>query len=206
MDKNKNIKKVMDSHKAELKKIREQSQKEINELLNKIGKGDKNVSMDTFLPTPPVDFRIDVDFECRPNYIEAYTPEYKTALAVGCDVKADIEKPITLKPLERFAFPTGLYYKLPSTLEIQVRSRSGLAYKHGICVLNSPATIDPDYINEEIKVILVNNSNEDYTVEVGERISQIVFSPIVKVKHHSKNLNEICLEEKRGGLGSTGKL
>ena len=203
-------KKLLENFKKKVQRMEKDNEKDIKKMLKNLPNVD-NVPMDKYFNNEeqPVQhpFYFDIDFECRPLHIEKYTPEYKTKGAVGCDIKADIKEPITLKPLERFAFPTGLYYKLPFNVEMQIRSRSGLSYRYGVAVLNDPATIDPDYVNEEIKVILVNNSNHDYTVKVGERIAQIVFAPILRVKHNSKDLNKLCEnEDKRGGLGSTGQL
>ena len=97
-------------------------------------------------------------------------PTYATALSAGMDLRANIEEPIVLKPLERCLVPTGLFIALPAGYEAQVRPRSGLALKHGIGVLNSPGTIDADY-RGEIRVILVNLSNEDFVINDGERIA-----------------------------------
>ena len=101
------------------------------------------------------------------------TPAYATEKSAGMDLKANIDEPVTLGPLERAMIPTGLYIALPDGTEAQVRPRSGLAAKHGISVLNSPGTIDADY-RGEIKVILVNLSNEPFVVNPGERIAQMV--------------------------------
>jgi dUTP pyrophosphatase len=96
-------------------------------------------------------------------------PGYSTELSAGMDLRASLSEEIILKPLERKLIPTGLYIELPASYEAQIRPRSGLAYKHGITVLNSPGTIDADY-RGEIGVILVNLSNENFTIENGERI------------------------------------
>ncbi len=101
------------------------------------------------------------------------TPFYATEKSAGMDLKANISEPVVLGPLERAMIPTGLFIALPDGTEAQVRPRSGLAAKHGISVLNSPGTIDADY-RGEIKVILVNLSNETFTVNPGERIAQMV--------------------------------
>lgn len=130
-------------------------------------------------------------------------PEYKTALSAGVDLTANIENEITLKPLERQLIPTGLYIELPAGYEAQVRPRSGLALKHGLTVLNTPGTIDADY-RGEIRVILVNLSNQDFSIKNGERIAQMVIS-----KHETAVWEEVeVLEETErgaGGFGSTGK-
>ena len=102
-------------------------------------------------------------------------PAYATPQSAGMDLRANTEEPFTLKPLERRLVPTGLYIALPEGYEAQVRPRSGLALKHGITVLNTPGTIDADY-RGEIGVVLVNLSNDDFTVNPGERIAQMVIA------------------------------
>jgi dUTP pyrophosphatase len=129
-------------------------------------------------------------------------PHYETLASAGMDLRADLESPITLKPLERAIVPTGLYMELPVGYEAQVRPRSGLAAKKGITVLNAPGTIDADY-RGNVGVILVNLSNEDFTVENGERIAQMVIA-----KHERAEWVEVeALSETDrggGGFGSTG--
>jgi len=137
---------------------------------------------------------------CSPT---AILPEYQTKAAVGLDLKADMSESVTLKPLERALIPTGLKVEIPEGYEIQIRPRSGLAAKHGITVLNSPGTIDPDY-RGEIKVILVNLSNESYTIEPGERIAQAVFAKYEQLEWE-KVLELTETERGEGGFGSTGK-
>ena len=107
-------------------------------------------------------------------------PEYATLLSAGMDLRANISEPVILKPLERRLIPTGLYMALPPGYEAQVRPRSGLAFKHGISVLNTPGTIDADY-RGEVKVLLVNFSNEDFIVEDGERVAQMIVARHEKV-------------------------
>jgi dUTP pyrophosphatase len=136
------------------------------------------------------------------NHSKHPLPAYESIYAAGMDLRANLDKPITIKSLERAIIPTGLFLELPEGFEAQVRPRSGLAAKKGITVLNSPGTIDADY-RGEIKVILVNLSNEDFIIEDGERIAQMVVA-----KHESVEW-EIAvelLETKRGagGFGSTG--
>ena len=130
------------------------------------------------------------------------TPSYETEGAAGMDIRANISEPITLKTLERVVVKTGLFIALPVGFEAQVRPRSGLAAKKGITVLNSPGTIDADY-RGEIGVILVNLSNEDFLVNDGERIAQLVVA-----KHARLNWEEVVVldETKRSeaGFGSTG--
>ncbi|MBR5819338.1 MAG: dUTP diphosphatase [Alistipes sp.] len=130
------------------------------------------------------------------------TPFYATERSAGMDIKANIETPIALQPLQRAMVPTGLYIALPEGTEAQIRPRSGLAAKHGITVLNTPGTIDADY-RGEIKVILVNLSNEEFTINPGERIAQMVVARYEKVEWDSV---EVLDETERGtgGFGSTG--
>ncbi len=130
-------------------------------------------------------------------------PHYGTEGAAGVDLRANITEPITLKPLERSLVKTGLFIELPIGYEAQVRPRSGLAYKHGLTVLNSPGTIDADY-RGEIGVILVNLSNEEFTIENGERVAQMV---IAKHEQAEWDLVEELSDTERGagGFGSTGK-
>jgi len=129
-------------------------------------------------------------------------PGYETSLSAGMDIRANIEEPITLKPLGRMIIKTGLFIALPAGLEAQVRPRSGLAAKKGITVLNSPGTVDADY-RGEIGVILVNLSNEDFIVNDGERIAQLVIA-----KHEQIIWKEVTVlnetERGAGGFGSTG--
>nr|WP_297784471.1 dUTP diphosphatase [uncultured Allomuricauda sp.] len=129
-------------------------------------------------------------------------PHYETLASAGMDLRADLESPITLKPLERAIFPTGLFVELPVGYEAQVRPRSGLAAKKGITVLNAPGTIDADY-RGNVGVILVNLSNEDFTVENGERIAQMVIA-----KHERAEWEEVetlsDTDRGEGGFGSTG--
>ena len=130
-------------------------------------------------------------------------PAYSTLLSAGMDVRASLQEPIVLKPLGRAIVPTGLFLEIPAGYEVQVRPRSGLAMKHGITVLNSPGTIDPDY-RGEIKVLLVNLSREPFTINPGERIAQMVIARHEKVEWDEV---EILDETERGagGFGSTGR-
>ena len=129
-------------------------------------------------------------------------PIYGTKDSAGCDLYANIEKIITLMPLERVLVPTGVYLEIPEGFEAQVRPRSGLALKKGLTALNSPGTIDSDY-RGEVGVILVNLSNYIQTIEPNTRVAQIVFSKYEKVDFIvSKNLDDT---ERIGGLGSTGE-
>lgn len=129
-------------------------------------------------------------------------PAYETSQAVGLDVRADIVKPQTIMPLERVMVPTGLYFQIPEGYEIQVRPRSGLAAKHGITVINTPGTIDPDY-RGELKVLLVNLSNEPFEMQPGERVAQLVFARYQRLEWEEV----VVLDETKrgeGGFGSTG--
>lgn len=129
-------------------------------------------------------------------------PQYETAEAVGLDVRANTREPQTIRPLERVMVPTGLYFEIPSGFEIQVRPRSGLAAKYGITVINTPGTIDPDY-RGELKVLLVNLSNEPFEMQPGERIAQLVFARFRQLEWQEvAELNET--ERGTGGFGSTG--
>ncbi|WP_286912043.1 dUTP diphosphatase [Flavobacterium sp. UBA4197] len=129
-------------------------------------------------------------------------PEYETNASAGMDLRANIEAPVTLQPLERALVKTGLFIELPIGFEAQVRPRSGLAFKKGVTVLNSPGTVDADY-RGEIGVILVNLSNEPFVVENGERIAQLVIA-----RHERAEWQEVVeLSETargEGGFGSTG--
>jgi dUTP pyrophosphatase len=131
-------------------------------------------------------------------------PEYATKGSAGVDLRANIAAPIVLRPFERALVPTGLFIELPLGYEAQVRPRSGLAFKQGITCLNSPGTIDSDY-RGELKVILINLSQEDQTLHHGDRIAQMVVSPVVQVGWEEVN---IISETARaaGGFGHTGKL
>lgn len=130
-------------------------------------------------------------------------PEYATLHAAGMDIRANLEEPITLLPLERKLVPTGLFIELPVGFEAQIRPRSGLAYKKGITVLNSPGTIDADY-RGEIGVILINLSQEPFVINDGERICQMVVAAHEQVEWNAvEELQES--ERGAGGFGHTGR-
>ncbi|WP_068596772.1 dUTP diphosphatase [Vaginella massiliensis] len=130
-------------------------------------------------------------------------PEYKTALSAGMDLTANLEEDVVLKPLERRLIATGLSIELPAGYEAQVRPRSGLAYKNGVTVLNTPGTIDADY-RGDIGVILINLSNEEFVVKDGERIAQLVIAKHETISWEiTENLSDTVRGE--GGFGSTGK-
>ena len=131
-------------------------------------------------------------------------PEYITEGSAGMDLRANLSDPVTLHPMERLLIPTGLFIELPLDYEAQVRPRSGLAIKYGITCLNSPGTVDADY-RGELKVVLINLSNEDHTILHGDRIAQMVVNKVEKVKW--KEVNKISATKRgEGGFGHTGKI
>ena len=130
-------------------------------------------------------------------------PAYETTASAGMDLRANLDKPVMLEPKQRLLIPTGLFIELPIGYEAQVRPRSGLAWKHGITVLNSPGTIDADY-RGEIKVILINHGQEAFEIKDGERIAQLVVARHERVQWQEA----VSLEDSHrgaGGFGSTGK-
>ena len=129
-------------------------------------------------------------------------PKYETLLSAGMDLYANINEEILLKPMQRALIKTGLFIALPDNYEAQIRPRSGLAYKKGVTVLNSPGTIDADY-RGEIGVILINLSEDDFVVADGDRIAQIVFSKVEKINWREKKVLTKT-ERGEGGFGSTG--
>ncbi|HOV83619.1 MAG TPA: dUTP diphosphatase [Paludibacteraceae bacterium] len=129
-------------------------------------------------------------------------PAYKTILSAGMDLQANLDEPVTLKPFERKLIPTGLYVELPAGYEAQIRPRSGLSIQKGITVLNSPGTIDADY-RGEICVILINLSTEDFVVNNGDRICQMIIAPYTQVEwEETEELNHTL--RGKGGFGHTG--
>lgn len=130
-------------------------------------------------------------------------PEYATEHSAGLDLKANLKEPITLKPLQRELISTGISIELPVGFEAQIRPRSGLAFKNGITVLNSPGTIDADY-RGEIKVLLVNLSDKDFIVNDGERIAQMVVAKHERIEWYVVSALKDS-ERGVGGFGSTGK-
>lgn len=129
-------------------------------------------------------------------------PRYQTELSAAVDLMANIDEPVTLKPMERALIPTGIYIALPPGYEAQIRPRSGLALKHGISMVNAPGTIDADY-RGEIGVILINLEQEPFTINDGDRIAQMVIA-----KHEVVEWDEVeTLDEtkRKGGFGSTGR-
>jgi dUTP pyrophosphatase len=143
-----------------------------------------------------------VSLQLLPHAEGLNLPQYATALSAGVDLEAAIEAPMTLKPGERALVPTGLAMALPAGFEAQIRPRSGLAFKNGVTVLNSPGTIDADY-RGEVKVLLVNLGQSDFVIERGMRIAQMIIAPYTQV---SWSVVETLDETTRGagGFGSTG--
>lgn len=130
-------------------------------------------------------------------------PNYETPQSAGMDIRASLNETIQLKPMQRTLIPTGLFMEIPSGFEVQIRPRSGLAAKNGVTVLNSPGTIDADY-RGEIKVILINLSDENFTISNGDRIAQMIVAPVTQAKWNiSTELSET--DRGIGGFGSTGK-
>ncbi len=136
------------------------------------------------------------------NQSDNHLPEYATAGSAGMDLKANLQEPVSLKPLQRQMVPTGLFIELPEGYEAQVRPRSGMALKKGITCLNSPGTVDSDY-RGEIKIILINLSDTLQTIEHGERIAQLI---IAKVEKAQWNIAAQLSDSQRGegGFGHTG--
>jgi len=136
------------------------------------------------------------------NESDNETPQYATSGSAGMDIRANLLSPITLQPLQRYMVPTGLFIELPAGYEAQVRPRSGLANKQGITCLNSPGTIDSDY-RGELKVILINLSSDEQTINHGDRVAQIIISKFEKVEWQQvQQLNETA--RGAGGFGHTG--
>lgn len=130
-------------------------------------------------------------------------PEYKSKESSGCDVYANLEEPLTIKPMERVIIPTGLYLNIPKGFEVQVRPRSGLAINHGITLINTPGTIDSDF-TDEVKLLIINLGTEDFTINPKDRIAQFVVSQVIQI-----NWNEVDKIEREydrgGGFGHTGR-
>jgi dUTP pyrophosphatase len=143
-----------------------------------------------------------VSLQLLPHAEGLNLPQYATALSAGVDLEAAVDAPMTLKPGERALVPTGLAMALPAGYEAQIRPRSGLAFKNGVTVLNSPGTIDADY-RGEVKVLLINHGQQDFVIERGMRIAQMVIAPFTQV---SWQVVDTLDETARGagGFGSTG--
>jgi dUTP pyrophosphatase len=136
------------------------------------------------------------------NTSQHEVPAYATVASAGMDLRANLSEPVVLRSLERALIPTGLFIELPVGFEAQIRPRSGLAFKKGVTVLNSPGTIDADY-RGEVKVLLVNLSNESFTVENGERIAQMIIAAHAKVEWEQVDTLEETVRG-AGGFGHTG--
>jgi dUTP pyrophosphatase len=129
-------------------------------------------------------------------------PSYETSFSAGMDLRANLDKPVILKPLERKLIPTGLFIELPPGYEAQIRPRSGLAVKHGISIVNTPGTIDADY-RGEVKIIMINLSNVDFVINDGERIAQMIISAHEKAEWVQVNMLSDT-ERGKGGFGHSG--
>ena len=139
-----------------------------------------------------------------PHGADLPLPAYETAQAAGMDLRAAVpeDEPLVLRPGSRFPVPTGLAFALPPGFEGQVRPRSGLAFKHGVTCLNSPGTVDADY-RGEVKVILINHGEEDFTIRRGDRIAQLIVAPVVQARWAEvESLDDTV--RGAGGFGSTG--
>ena len=145
---------------------------------------------------------LNIDIELLDHASDLPIPKYQTEGAAGMDLYAALSKPLVLRPLERTLIPTGLKISLPKNFEAQIRPRSGFAYTHGISILNSPGTIDSDY-RGEIKILLINFSQDKFVIEHGSRIAQLIIAPVIQAK-----LKVVLAlnKTKRGqkGFGSTG--
>lgn len=143
-----------------------------------------------------------IEFRKLDHAKDLQLPSYESSSAAGMDIRAALEKSITLKPGERTLVPTGLQMAIPEGYEAQIRPRSGLAIRNGITMLNSPGTIDSDY-RGEIKVIAINHSDEDFTIEHGDRVAQMVIAPVIQFP--VKEVDDLDSTDRgEGGFGSTG--
>ncbi|MEO9886100.1 MAG: dUTP diphosphatase [Balneola sp.] len=141
-------------------------------------------------------------FKKLPHAKDLPLPGYETSSAAGMDIRAALDESITLKPGERILIPTGLQIMIPKGFEAQIRPRSGLAIRNGITMLNSPGTIDSDY-RGEVKVIAINHGTEDFTIEHGDRIAQMVIAPVTQFP--VKEVDDLDSTDRgEGGFGSTG--
>ena len=141
-------------------------------------------------------------FKKLPHGSDLPLPSYESAAAAGMDLRAAVKNPVTLQPGERLLVPAGFQMAIPKGYEAQIRPRSGLAYKHGITMLNTPGTIDSDY-RGEVKVLAVNHGEEEFTISHGDRIAQMVIAPVSQAEiHEVQSLDET--ERNEGGFGSTG--
>jgi len=176
-----------------------------NKVIEFINKGD-NEGLNEYLQSQS---QVDNSFKMILNFLNKSTnpnPEYAKVGDSGFDLRANLEKPIILKPLERKLIPTGLFFEIPLGMELQIRSRSGLAAKNGVMVLNSPGTIDSGYAGE-IQIILINLGQDDFTINHGDRIAQAVYASVLgKYVVDLKQVDSINSNTERGsaGFGSTG--
>ena len=196
--------KNMDSTlKALDKLIKEDERDNIKEIESVVGLDLKDIEESFKKTMNTVDTKITIKFK---NISDLENPTYKHSEDSGFDFRADIINPIMLGPLERTLVPTGLYFEVHPEYELQVRPRSGLAIKNGITVLNTPGTVDSNY-RGEIKIILINLSNEKFKIERGDRIAQGVFNNVLKPRWLSMEKVERLSDTPRnkGGFGSTGK-
>ncbi len=144
----------------------------------------------------------EIRFKRLPHAKDLALPSYETPSSAGMDIRAAVDEPVVIKPGDRFLIPTGLQMAIPAGFEAQIRPRSGLAIKQGITMLNSPGTIDADY-RGEVKVIAINHGSEDFVVNFGDRIAQMVIAPVTQFPVvEVQELDETQRGE--GGFGSTG--
>lgn len=143
-----------------------------------------------------------IQFKKLPHAADLPLPSYESAHAAGMDIRAALEEPLELKPQERILVPTGLQMALPEGYEAQIRPRSGLAYRNGITMLNSPGTIDSDY-RGEVKVLAINHGQETFTIKHGDRIAQMVIAPVQQMFIEETNALPDTVRGE-GGFGSTG--
>ena len=200
----KEIQKKMSSTLKELKKITREDQENADiAMFNDVGLDLKRMEKLSLETAESFVKKIEIKFK---NESDLEDPVYQHVEDSGFDFRANIDNTVTLKPLERKLIPTGLSFEIHPEYELQVRPRSGLALKHGLTVLNTPGTVDSNY-RGEVKIILVNLSNEDYTIKRGDRIAQGVISYVLKSKWSSlKKVNELSKTNRgEGGFGSTGK-
>lgn len=185
------------------KLIKEDEKDNIKEIENIVGLDLKDIEESFKKTMNTVDTKITIKFK---NISDLENPTYKHSEDSGFDFRADITTPIMLEPLERTLVPTGLYFEVHPEYELQVRPRSGLAIKNGITVLNTPGTVDSNY-RGEIKIILINLSNEKFKIERGDRIAQGVFNNVLKPRWLSMEKVDQLSNTPRneGGFGSTGK-
>ena len=198
------IEKKMSSTLKELKKITREDQKNSDiAIFDEVGLDLKKMEKLALETADSFVKRIEIKFK---NDSKLEDPIYQHSEDSGFDFRANIEDTITLKPLERKLIPTGMSFEIHPEYELQVRPRSGLALKHGLTVLNTPGTVDSNY-RGEVKIILVNLSNENYTVNRGDRIAQGVISYVLKSKWSSlKKVTKLTPTNRgEGGFGSTGK-